>query len=134
MNRAQISMEYTILMGFMLFSIICSVVLAFYYSSIIRENLRAKSVENFGKKIITNAESVYYFGYPSKTTIESYVPDGIKEIKIENKSLIITTKYSSGIQKREFVSRVPLNGSIRTTSGLRKITIEAFDDYSKITG
>jgi len=43
--------------------------------------------------------------------------------------LIITTRISSGENKRVYNSRVPIQGNIGIGEGLKKLSLEAKEDY-----
>lgn len=131
-KRSQIGMEYVIIMGFVLLSITLITGLAFVYSGSLKDKIRENQVTNFANKVITTSESVYYSGEPSKATISVYLPEYVKNITISNKSLYLEVQFSSGLNKIEYKSNVPLSGSISTSSGMKKIIIEALENEVEI--
>lgn len=124
-KRSQISMEYIIILGFVMIVIIGILGIALTYSGSIKDSIKINQVNNFANKIISTAESVYYYGEPSKATISVYLPDGVKDITIMENSLFISTQVYSGLEKSSFSSDVPIEGIITTSSGIRKIVVMA---------
>lgn len=127
-NKAQVSIEYLIIVGFVTFVVMVIIGIALFYSGTIKDKIKENQINNFANKIISTAESVYYSGAPSKATISCYIPNSVKNIKIEEYDLIIEFSSSSGINKIAFSSRVPISGTLSTSQGLKKIKIEAQSD------
>ena len=124
-KTAQVSMEYLIIVGFVTFVVICILGIALIYSGAIKDRIKMTQLNNFANKIISTSESVFYAGAPSKATISVYLPENVYEILISENSLIISIQTSTGKDKTAFSSSVPISGSIDTSSGLKKIKIEA---------
>ncbi|MFA5060869.1 MAG: hypothetical protein WC494_00960 [Candidatus Pacearchaeota archaeon] len=131
-KRGQVSIEYIILVGFITFVIIGTLGLAFFYSGGIKDHVRSNQVSNFAGKIISTAESVYYYGSPSKATISVYLPEGVKEIELYEKNILITLQTSSGIEKVAFTSKVPIEGNLSSSFGIKNIEILAQDNKTTI--
>jgi len=120
-KRAQVSVEYLIIVGFVVAVLIGIISLAFFYSGTIKDRIKMTQINNFVNKIISTSESVFYAGEPSKATISVYLPEGVKEIEIIENSLVLTFQASSGLNKVSFSSQVPISGAIDSNSGLKKI-------------
>ncbi|MBR9705380.1 hypothetical protein GOV12_08250 [Candidatus Pacearchaeota archaeon] len=131
-KKAQISIEYLIIIGFVSFVLIIIIGLALFYSGSIKDSVRVSQVGNFANKIISSAESIYYYGEPSKTTESVYLPDGVTDINISNNNLYVTLQLSSGIEKTSYSSNVPIDGVISTGSGMKKIEISAGQNKTTI--
>lgn len=126
-KEGQVSIEYIILVGFVTFVIIGTLGLAFFYSNGIKDRVRSNQIGNFAGKVISTAESIYYYGEPSKATISVYLPEGVKEIEFYEKDLLITIQTSSGTEKAAFSSKVPLEGELNPSFGVKNIEISAQD-------
>jgi len=113
-------------------SIIGIVGVAMFYTGNVKDRIKSIQVDNFANKIVSTAESVYYYGEPSKATVSVYLPDGVLNISIIENSLYIETQLSSGVEKEGFTSEVPLDGSINTNSGIKRIVITAGDNMVSI--
>ena len=131
-NYAQISMEYIIILGFVMFVIIGVLGVALFYSGSVKDQIRITQVNNFAEKVVSTAETVYYYGEPSKSTISVYLPENVKNITIIDNELFISTQVSSGLERRAFSSNVPITGSISTASGIRKIVINVAGNQANI--
>lgn len=132
-KKAQVGIEYMIIVGFVTFAIISILILAVVYSDKIKDRIRLNQVENFATQLLNSAESVYFAGEPSKSTIRLYLPEGVKEINIVSDHIVLTTRTSSGDNIRAFKSRVPLQGTISATEGIKKLTLEAKANYLEIS-
>ncbi len=132
-KRAQIGIEYMIIIGFVTFAVLSVLSLAFVYSSQIKDRIRLNQVENFATQLVNSAESVFFSGEPSKATIRLYLPEGVENISIDSNYLVITTHTSSGENKQSFKSRVPIQGTISSGEGIKKLSLEAKEDYVLIS-
>jgi len=124
-QKAQISIEYLIIIGFLTFVIIGILGIAFFYSGSIKDRLKIIQLNNFANTVISSSELVFYYGEPSKTTFSVYLPENVKEIEIDGNYMFVTLQTNSGIEKNAYESDVPLSGEISINSGLKKIQIIA---------
>jgi len=134
-KRGQIGIEYMIIVGFVTFAVISILTMAVFYSDQIKDKIKTNQAENFAIQLINSAESVFFAGEPSKVTVNLYLPEGIDSVQIDSTSnyVIITQQVSSGENKNAYKSRVPIQGTISATQGIRRLTLEAFDDYLLIS-
>jgi len=130
---AQAGMEYMIILAFVTLAIISVLILASVYSGQIKDRIKLNQVENFATQLIHSSESVFFAGEPSKATVRLYLPEGVESVEITTDLIIITVGVSSGENKRGYDSRVPLNGTISSGEGIKKLTLEAKDDYVLIS-
>jgi uncharacterized protein (UPF0333 family) len=131
-RKAQISMEYLIILSFVTFVVITVLGIALIFNQSMNDRVKITQVNNFANKIVSSAESVYYKGEPSKITIIAYIPEGVSNINISNNDLYITTKTASGTDKSLFTSDVPIEGTIQASSGVKRIVIRAEGNKSII--
>lgn len=138
-KRGQISVEYLIVIGFVVFIVISILGVAFFYASGIRDRIKANQLENFANKIISSAESVYFAGEPSKVTITAYLPAGVQAIEIaydfgsEEYLIIFDIETGSGLSRIAYTSDVPLMESdpseqcdvISCSEGVKRLQIIA---------
>ncbi len=136
-KKAQTSMEFLILMGFLTFVIIIIVSTGFYYSSTINDGIKSSQVANFANKITSTSETVFYTGEPSKSTISAHLPEGISGIEIIDNSLIITYILSSGENKISYSSDVPMtentSAQLSISSGIKNIIIVANETHAIVS-
>jgi len=132
-KRGQAGVEYMIIIGFVTFAILTILILSFLYSGLIKDMIKLNQVESFALQLINHAESVFFSGEPSIATIRLYLPQGVENITILNKDVVITTMTSSGRNIRAFESNVPLQGTISPTEGIKRIILTAKSDHVLIS-
>jgi len=81
-KKAQVSIEYTLVIGLVILTLTIAVAVAFAYSSSAKSQIRMNQIDKIGKKISETSDSIFYLGYPSKATIEVTMPDTIKDIML----------------------------------------------------
>lgn len=128
-KKAQSSMEFLILMGFLTFTIIGILAIGYFYSGTINDNIRSDQINNFANKIISTSETVFYAGEPSKATISVHLPENVEDIEIIDNNIVITYRLTSGENKASFSSNVPiaenLSAEISSNSGLKNLVVIA---------
>ena len=134
MTKAQVAMEYLILVGFVLAVIIPLVIIFYNESENINLQVKTQQVYAIGQHIIDKAESVYYLGEPSKTRLKAHLPDSIDQIIIQNHTLLFKMRTKQGLSDVVISSKVNITGSIPKTVGLHFITIENKGNYVSING
>jgi uncharacterized protein (UPF0333 family) len=132
-RAGQISAEYLIVVGFITFFVITILGVAFFYASQVQDSMRADQVEHFARKIISSAEAVHYAGEPSKSTISAYLPSGVTGVVILDDEIVFNLSLSSGRNIISYASKVPLEGNISSSEGVKTIEIVALPDKSLIT-
>jgi hypothetical protein len=128
MKKAQIGIEYIILISFLAFALIVILGIALFYSGNIKDRMKMNQISSFSGKIISNSEEVFYAGSPSKSTISAYLPEGVKEIKIYDKNIFFSIQTNSGINNISFSSKVNLSGTLSASMGVKNIQILAEQD------
>jgi len=132
-NKAQVAMEYMILVGFL---VVITIPLILVYNTQYKgtsQQIIANQAEQIGQKIVDTAESIYYLGQPSKTTIKIYMPQQIESITITDYEIMFQLMSSKGTEDVVKLSSVPLNGTLPTTSGMHYITIQSVGSYVNIS-
>lgn len=127
-KRGQISTEYLIVVGFVVFLVMSTMGIALFYSSSAQDRLKSFQLDSFARKIITDAEAVFYAGAPSKATIQAYMPEGVHDVRIQDNYLILDISSSTGVNTVSFESKVPISFGgcpLTESEGLKKIIIEA---------
>jgi len=154
MKRGQISVEYLIVVGFILFVVVGLLAVAFLYVASVQSQLRSNQIDNYGNKIVTAAENVFFSGYPSQVTINAFLPGGVtKTIIIKDPVediyfLQITYESNAGESTILYSSDVPLDttgegaylvlscengGTGFCDEGVKRIEIKAGQNNVKIT-
>lgn len=125
-------MEYLITVGFVTFLVISVVLVAYLYTGILKNKIKENQVNAFANKVVTSAESVFYLGEPSKTTLEVYLPSGVNTISIFNDSMTINISTGATQIIRAYSSNVNITGSINPAPGIKKLILEAKATYVDI--
>ena len=140
----QISVEYTLIIGFIIIALTIAVSVAFTYASSAQLQIKMNQIDKIGKKIVETADSIYYLGQRSKSTIDLNMPDNIKEIRIERGSVpnyiqfiskgsgsdVFSTYYTRGLI---YNNGQPLNNSVFKSAGLKRLVINMTDNYVMFT-
>lgn len=124
-KRGQISTEYLIVVGFVVFLVLGIIGVAFFYTSVTNDQIKVSQVSNFANKIISSSESVFYAGEPSKLTITGYMPIGVTSFEIMSSEIVANITTSSGVTRISFTSNVPLSGSVSISDGVKRIQVVA---------
>ena len=133
-KKGQISVEYMIVVGFIVLLVLTVLGAALLYSSQINDSIEERQIEQFATKVVSSAESVKYAGEPSRSTISAYLPSNVKDIQIIGKEIVIDFTLSSGFNRVSYLSKVAMNGTISPGSGIKNIRIVALEDSANITG
>ena len=117
------------IIGFTMLVIITIIIISSSYSNDVKESINLNQLDQVVKAIIESAESIYYFGEPSKTTLKVFIPDRVEQAVFGNRSIIFKVQTSSGLTDVGYKTTMPLNGTISTSHGYHYISIEAKEGY-----
>ncbi|MBS3081708.1 hypothetical protein J4416_02080 [Candidatus Pacearchaeota archaeon] len=128
--RGQISLEYLIVVSFVMFAVIVLLGVSLFYASSVQDQIKVNQLSTFANKILNSAESVYYSGEPSKSTITAFLPEGVQDFEIVSNSLVFTFVTSSGTSIVAFESNVPLDEGFELSlnQGVKRLTITTDGD------
>ena len=90
-------------------------------------------MQKISKKIVDAAESTYYLGEPSKTSLKTYFPNKIQNITIGNRELVFFIKTKNGLDEIVILSQVDINGTLSVSSGIHHIDVESKGSYVLIS-
>jgi len=125
-SKAQISVEYMIIMGFVAVISIPLIIIYYDYTAASNEEIISRQILNIAQKVVDTAESVYYLGEPSQTTLKVYIPSHISEATIEQETeIVFKMRTQTGITDIVQVSSVNITGSLPATQGIFYITVKA---------
>lgn len=129
----QVSIEYLMVMSFVFLTAIPLIMIFATQSNEVQDRIYLNQAENVARKISVATESVYYLGYPSKTTIRANLPRNIQYATVSNNEIVIAIMTSRGLT--EIVEETPINitGTLQTYSGIQVIQISAMQGYVNIT-
>ena len=129
-KRGQISIELVLTFGFALLAIIPLTILLYDHTSEGYEDVNNNQAGVIARRITDTANSIYYMGHPSSTTLKVYLPENIFNISMNGRELVF--KLDSG---NEIVAtaNVNLSGEINPSSGIKYIRISAMQQFVNIT-
>lgn len=132
-KRGQISTEYLILLGFLVFIILVVLGVSLFYSAVARDKLTFRTLEEFSNKIIGSSEEVYYAGEGARETLNAYVPAGVTSIVADGNQLIISVSTNSGSTRIAYTSSVTMEGNFSSSEGVKRFVIAAAPNKVLIT-
>lgn len=141
--KAQSSLEYLLVVA-LTFAIIVPTTYLFYnYSKESSQEITDAQVTKLGRSIVDAAESIFYSGQGSKTTLELAIPDNIQSVVIiDGREIVFNVTTSFGISEIVFFSSANLttngnncNANVcdipgLANSGLKKVKIEMISSDS----
>ena len=129
MKRSQVAMEYMIIVAFVAIITLPLVVIFMTQSDETNDDVKSNQVYLIAKKIADAAESVYYLGEPSKTTLKIYFPESIFLTSVGNNEITFRMKTRNGVDDVVVMTAVEVNGTLPSTAGIHYIKIESKGDY-----
>ena len=133
MLKAQVSVEYIFIIGFVTIITIPLLVIYYTYSAQSKDIVATSQAMQIARKIVDSAESVYYLGAPSQTTLKLNFPDGITSTNLSNREIVFKISTNSGVTDIVEVSSVNISGSLPLTEGIHIVTLKAEDGYVQLT-
>ncbi|MEM4267491.1 MAG: hypothetical protein QXK37_01535 [Candidatus Woesearchaeota archaeon] len=125
--RSQFAIEYVVIVSFALLALIPLLFIYGSEKSAVEMRVNANQAHLLARKIVDSAETVYYLGEPSKTTLKVYMPKNIDAIIITEKELVFRMKWQGETTDITQQSQVNLSGSLSPHAGIRYISITATD-------
>lgn len=111
-TRAQISVEYLIIIGISLAILLPGGYFFYNYSRSSNEGSIRSQIAQVGTNFITTAESIYGLADGSMVTLDLRYPSNIREVYIlDGKEIIIRYELSSGMNEAVFFSRINMTGN-----------------------
>jgi hypothetical protein len=111
-SRAQVSVEYLIIIGISLAILVPGGYFFYNYSRTSNEGTIRTQIMQIGTTMITTAESIYGLADGSMITIDLRYPKNIREVYfLEGKEVVIKYELSSGINEAVFFSKINLTGN-----------------------
>jgi hypothetical protein len=128
-KRGQMGLEYMAIVSIATLVAVSLLGISHYYSKQTEITINTNQIDQVGKEIVDAAESIYYYGKPSRTTLEVYLPEGIRNVTVGPNELSFKVRTEGGEADMFYPSSVPLQGNISTEYGIHIITIEAKEGY-----
>lgn len=133
MQKAQVAMEYMVIVGFITLMIVPLFLLYYTQYEGTHEQIRSNEADQIARKIIDASEAVYYLGAPTKTTIRVYIPARVDSIDLLGSEVVFVMRTRFGVDEVVRASPVYINGTIDSSEGIRTLTVESHGDYVTVT-
>ena len=133
MLKSQVSVEYIFIIGFVTIMMIPLLIIYYSYSASSKDLVATSQALQIARKIVDSAESVYYLGAPSQTTLKLNFPDGIVSTNLSNRELVFKVSTKNGVTDIVEVSSVNISGSLPITEGIHIVTVKAEGNYVQVT-
>jgi len=132
-QKAQVAFEYMIIIGI----VIAFLIPVWAYIAGVQQRTSTELSITYAKSAAENvantANLVYSQGPPAKVNIMIFMPEGIEDVNITNNLINIKVRVGPAISNIYAESDALLNGTLPTTEGNYRISIEATDSYVQIT-
>lgn len=129
-KRGQVGIEFVITVGFALLILIPLSVLLYEHTAKTYEDVNNNQAGLIVRKVVDNANSVYYLGHPSTVTLKVYMPEDIEVVNITGREITFRLDNGGDVVG---IANVNLTGSLSAESGLKYIKIAAMENYVNIT-
>lgn len=127
--KGQTGLEFMLIMAMSLAIIIPLYAYVTSYTSQTKQDLKFKALEDNMEALTEAADIVYSQGYPSKMTINFYMPESVTNFSIINERVIVANVKASGASTDITAkSEAILNGSLPLTAGTHKVSVTAQKD------
>jgi len=123
--KSQVSIEYLIILGFVALMTAPLLIIYYKYTTESRTEIVTSQITQIATKIVDAAESVYFLGEPSQTTIKVSIPNQIAGASLDNREVIFNVSGKEGISEIVKVSSVDLTGELPTKQGIYSLILKA---------
>ncbi len=132
-SKAQIAMEYLMVMGFVIAALTPLVAVYYIYTQKSTEELVSSQLGKIAREVVDSAEEVYYLGKPSQVSMRVYVPDDLEGAEVNGGQIVLIMNTANGLAEIVETSAVNISGSFPLTEGVYTLTIRAVDGYSNLS-
>lgn len=126
--KGQAATEYLMIMGISLAILIPLFAFVQDYTYRSKIDMRVNSLEDSLQSLADTSDMVYYQGYPAKITVNIYMPEGVVETDISQRTLSATLQTPSGKNDILAVTDAPVNGSLPVEAGGYKMEVRALEE------
>ena len=132
-KEAQVSVEYLIIIGFVTLITIPLIIIYYTFTQESTDDINSVQIDQIGKKIVDAAESVYYLGEPSQTTIRVKIPPNVVLANLSNYEVVFRLKTRAGEVDIVQSSAVNITGYLPTNESTYLITVKTQGNSVNVT-
>jgi len=108
----QASMEYLIVVGIAFLVMIPATYFFFSFSKESGQEISTSQLDSIGREMVETAESLFYGGSGSKTTMRLSIPEGVQHaLIVDQRELVFNVSTAIGHSELVFFSRVNLTSA-----------------------
>lgn len=131
--KSQVSVEYLIIISVAIMILIPIILYANELLLGYKDDTKISLARNAVEKIGENVDWVYSQGAPAKRSLEVYIPEGIEQINLENKTILFKIKTRAGTSDIFYTTVANLSGSIPMQSSYYKLSLTAHQNFVNIS-
>lgn len=125
-RRAQASMEYLLVMGFVLLMLVPIAIVFYEQNREMNTQSNEQQAYLIARKIVEKGEEMYYLGEPSQTTLRVYFPENMNNVTIWNGSVVFElTRGSTFLDVAAHSWSVNISGNLSVRPGSHCVQIRA---------
>ncbi len=132
-TKSQTSIEYIMTIGMSLAILVPLMAIAYTTYDSYRDQLLIKQTQEVAQVIAQSIEQVFYAGPPSRLVIDITFPTQLVNMSVANTTLIFQVKTQTGLHDVIADAHVQIMGTLPTTIGTHRITLESAGTYVQIT-
>ncbi len=132
-TKGQISVEYMLVMGFVTMITIPLVVVYMTFNEDSNTEIASAQLSQVVKKIGDAAESMYYLGEPSQTTLILTIPGNVVSANVSSSEIIYMLRTPDGISEIVGSARVNISGALPSSEGTYTLVVAAKDNYVEVS-
>ena len=118
------------------FVTIITIPLILIYHNLVQESsieISSHQINQIAKKVVDEAESVYYLGEPSQTTIKVNIPSNIVSASLTGNEIVFKIRTKNGDSDVVQSTSVNITGSLPTKEGTYDITIKSKANHVEVS-
>jgi len=132
--KSQVSVEYMLIIGFATLITIPLIIIYYTFTQESGDEITSVQINQIAKKIVDAAETVYYLGEPSQTTLRVNIPNNVVGTNLSSgKEVVFKIKTRSGQSPIVQNSNVNITGSLPINKGTYTITVKAVSDHVEVS-
>lgn len=132
-KNSQISVEYMMIIGFATLITIPLIIIYYSFTQESSEEISSAQIQQVAKNVVDAAESVYYLGEPSQTTLKVNIPGNIVLASLSDREVVFEMKTKAGKVDIVRSSSVNITGSLPINKGTYTITVKAKSNYVEVS-
>lgn len=132
-KSSQVSVEYMLIVGFAAIITIPLIIIYYSFTQSSSEEIVSAQFDSILRSVVDAAESVYYLGEPSQTTLKVNIPEDAVLSNLSNNEALFRIYTRVGEADIVQSSSVNITGSLPTNKGSYAITIRAISNYVSIS-